>query len=68
MPALRFLVRLELSVALHLGAVGEWWAARAARRLGRLVPAAAPGAPRGKFSGECSGVLKSEDTTTGGAV
>jgi len=26
----------ELWLALHLGAAGEWWAARAARRLGKF--------------------------------
>ena len=40
-----WVMRLELTLALHLGAVGDYWAARAARRLG-------------KFSGTCSEVLK----------
>lgn len=40
-----YIVRAELTLALHLGAAGEWWAARAARRLG-------------KFSGDYSGGLK----------
>lgn len=30
------LFRAEITAALHLGTFGEWWAARAARRLGKL--------------------------------
>ena len=33
---LTVIYRAELSAALHLGTVGEWWAARAAHRLGKL--------------------------------
>lgn len=36
MRVLIFIARIELSAALHLGAAGEWWAARAARRLGKF--------------------------------
>ena len=38
---------IELQLSLHLGAAGEWWAARAARRYG-------------KFSGNNSSALKSK--------
>lgn len=31
-----FLAHLELTAALHLGAAGQWWAAHAAARLGKL--------------------------------
>lgn len=34
--ALILLARIELFAALHIGAAGEWWAARAARRIGKL--------------------------------
>jgi len=30
------LISAELTVALHLGTLGRYWAARAARRLGKL--------------------------------
>jgi hypothetical protein len=43
--AVLFLLRLEFLAASHLGAVGDYWAARAARRLG-------------KFSGKFSEPLK----------
>jgi hypothetical protein len=43
--AVLWLLRAELTAACHLSAVGAYWAARAARRLG-------------KFSGEYSGGLK----------
>jgi hypothetical protein len=43
--AVLFLLRAEFAAACHLSAVGEYWAARAARRLG-------------KFSGDFSGGLK----------
>ncbi|MEH6391138.1 MAG: hypothetical protein V7763_05735 [Sulfitobacter sp.] len=33
---LRWFVIKEIVVANHLGAVGDWWAASAARRLGKL--------------------------------
>lgn len=34
--ALRCLIVIEVMVASHLGAVGTWWAASAARRLGKI--------------------------------
>jgi hypothetical protein len=43
--AVLWLLRAEFTAACHLSAAGEYWAARAARRLG-------------KFSGEYSGGLK----------
>ncbi|WP_372993876.1 hypothetical protein [Sulfitobacter sp.] len=33
---LRWVVIKEIIVATHLGALGDWWAASAARRLGKL--------------------------------
>lgn len=30
---LRAIVRFELQLAVHLGTIGDWWAASAARRL-----------------------------------
>tara|TARA_R110002110_G_scaffold185221_4_gene392307 strand:+ start:1556 stop:1696 length:141 start_codon:yes stop_codon:yes gene_type:complete len=33
---LRWVVIKEIIIANHLGAVGDWWAASAARRLGKL--------------------------------
>lgn len=49
---LRRIFGAELSAALHLTAVGEWWAARAARRYG-------------KFSGKSSKTLKSAASRQG---
>ena len=40
--AVFWILRLELSAAIHLGALGDYWAARAARRIR-------------KFAGEVSG-------------
>lgn len=39
---LRWVVIKEISVAVHLGALGDWWAASAARRL-RKLSASSPG-------------------------
>lgn len=33
---LRAITRIELLAAMHLGTVGDWWAASAARRLRKL--------------------------------
>lgn len=33
---MRRLYEIEIMVALRLGAFGQWWASRAARRLGKL--------------------------------
>lgn len=36
MRALRKLIVAEILIASHLGAIGSWWAASAARRLGKI--------------------------------
>ena len=33
---IRRVIEVEILVALRLGALGQWWAASAARRLGKL--------------------------------
>lgn len=32
----RVLIRAEITAALHVAALGEWWAERAVRRLGKF--------------------------------
>lgn len=51
--ALRWFLGVEIVAALRLGALGQWWAASAARRLKRL-------SAREKNSGDRSSVLKDE--------
>lgn len=34
--ALRLIIIMEIVIASHMGAVGTWWAASAARRLGKI--------------------------------